>query len=378
MGVLNYVTFTNDSHITSYPSEPVLAFGAASLWYQLQSAALEKYLLPRFQEMLMQRLVDIGDTGEVVARIFLLLAMDATVMLSPKGPKVLKGNFVFSGQFCTVRQFLDELGEPHVLKNSNGVTATPEQKANHDTWMDVWNDWKVGFSQFEDLPEGPTEEMLWLLLGRRSAGVLRRNQRGADLVIPIFSGNDVSFTLVQVKNRVKDKEYPASATTDLLPGNVFKETNSLEKKLPRDMIRLYITLREEATAEEPARMYVMTTRRTSARVAARQGDTLQEKPTYALCLRSVCKPLPEAKAEVDADTEAASRPWSFLPSGLSHCLEQIANAAWWDMKERVLSDVKRRDGSDFGKLLEVLSKGDLVEALECSQPIMLRDGRHAP
>ncbi|RLN94501.1 hypothetical protein BBJ28_00026266, partial [Nothophytophthora sp. Chile5] len=218
----------------------------------------------------------------------------------------------------------------------------------------------------------------------RSAGVLRRNQRGADLVIPIFSGNDVSFTLVQVKNRVKDKEYPASATTDLLPGNVFKETNSLEKKLPLDMIRLYITLREEATAEEPARMYVMTTRRKSARVAARQGDTLQEKPTYALCLRSVCKPLPEAEAMVDADADAdadavaASRPWSFLPSGLSLCLEQIANAAWWDMKERVLSDVKRRDGSDIGKLLKVLSKGDLMEALECSQPIVLRDGRHAP
>ncbi|RLN14903.1 hypothetical protein BBJ28_00025779 [Nothophytophthora sp. Chile5] len=80
MGVLNYVTFTNDSQITSYPSEPALAFGAASLWYQLQSATLEKYLLPRFQEMLMQRLVDIGDIGEVVARIFLLLAMDATVV----------------------------------------------------------------------------------------------------------------------------------------------------------------------------------------------------------------------------------------------------------------------------------------------------------
>ncbi|EEY57160.1 uncharacterized protein PITG_10978 [Phytophthora infestans T30-4] len=36
MGVLYYVAFMNNTHITSYPSEPVLAFGAARLWYEIE------------------------------------------------------------------------------------------------------------------------------------------------------------------------------------------------------------------------------------------------------------------------------------------------------------------------------------------------------
>ncbi|KAI9992541.1 hypothetical protein PInf_017964 [Phytophthora infestans] len=36
MGVLYYVAFMNNTHITSYPTEPVLAFGAARLWYEIE------------------------------------------------------------------------------------------------------------------------------------------------------------------------------------------------------------------------------------------------------------------------------------------------------------------------------------------------------
>ncbi|KAF1772893.1 hypothetical protein GQ600_6015 [Phytophthora cactorum] len=80
-----------DNHITSYPSEPILAFGAAHLWYQLEknsdqkgTTALERYILPFFQKI-MKRVVDVGNVGEVAACIFLLLAMDAAMMKVPQG-----------------------------------------------------------------------------------------------------------------------------------------------------------------------------------------------------------------------------------------------------------------------------------------------------
>lgn len=85
MSVLSYISYTNDSHITGYPSEPVLAFGAARLWYQLKSKSLEKHLLPAFEEMVMQWVVETGDIGEVAAHIFLLPAMDATTMRTHNG-----------------------------------------------------------------------------------------------------------------------------------------------------------------------------------------------------------------------------------------------------------------------------------------------------
>lgn len=54
MGVLHYVTYKNDAHIGSYPSEPVLTFGASRLWYQLDPPAFETHILRQFKVMLMQ------------------------------------------------------------------------------------------------------------------------------------------------------------------------------------------------------------------------------------------------------------------------------------------------------------------------------------
>ncbi|KAF1772896.1 hypothetical protein GQ600_24908 [Phytophthora cactorum] len=49
-------------------------------------------------------------------------------------------------------------------------------------------------------------------------------------------------------------------------------------------------------------------------------------------LRCVCQPL--------QGPEDRPRAWSFLSSTASACLENIVNSAWWDVEERVRSDLE--------------------------------------
>ncbi|KAG6962603.1 hypothetical protein JG688_00008513 [Phytophthora aleatoria] len=91
--------------------------------------------------------------------------------------------------------------------------------------MNGWGDWSVGSSQFVELPATPTKSTLWFLLGRRTARVFPRNQKEADLIIPIFcrSTSEVSFIVVQVKNKGEgDENDLQSALGQLTPANLFK------------------------------------------------------------------------------------------------------------------------------------------------------------
>ncbi|KAF1772884.1 hypothetical protein GQ600_8748 [Phytophthora cactorum] len=53
---------------------------------------------------------------------------------------------------------------------------------------------------------------------------------------------------------------------------------------------------------------------------------------YTPSLRCVCQPL--------QGPEDRPRAWSFLSSTASACLENIVNSAWWDVEERVRSDLE--------------------------------------
>jgi hypothetical protein len=90
MAVLAYVSFEHDKYLASYSSDPILAFGATSLWHSKSRSSsassspsasgqcpLATWILPQFRKLLFQDVVDTGGIGEVVARILLLLAMDA-------------------------------------------------------------------------------------------------------------------------------------------------------------------------------------------------------------------------------------------------------------------------------------------------------------
>jgi len=331
MSVLHYVTHKNDAHISSYASDPILTFGAARVWYQLDKPALESHILRQFQAMLINGVVDTGNIGEIVARIFLLLAMDATIMGMDVWEKPeVRREFVFTGQFCQVLDFVAMLVGAAPELRMNDSKADLEDRAQYDA-LERWKGWKIGFSHFVDLPKMPTEEVLWKLLDRRAAGILPRNQKGADLIIPMFSSSKetaVSFILVQVKNRVdKDEGFPISALANLTPSNVFKDGSPLRDTQPCDMIRLYMSLREAPSDGHPAQC-VLVLKPLEGHVAT--------PINYSVCVRGMFAP--------DADTGTANQTrWPFLSRELTKQLIVLANSAWWDGRTRVERDLDNRD-----------------------------------
>ncbi|ETK76779.1 hypothetical protein L915_16880 [Phytophthora nicotianae] len=240
MAVLHHINYKLDAHICSYVTKPVLAFGVKHVWYEIKQQVLGKYILPKFWELLTQGVIETGDIGVVVARSFLLLAMDATIAhgLPVDAYSLANGTHHFIGQFCSVKRFLrvfdgsykrhveamadndqksegngsveskllnvevepnDEKKTPAAPKLVTMDNATPEQRANFESWMDGWDQWRRCFSHFFELTAMQATATLWFLLGRRAAGVFPRDQDEADFMIPIFckSTAEVSFVIVK-------------------------------------------------------------------------------------------------------------------------------------------------------------------------------------
>ncbi|EGZ29784.1 hypothetical protein PHYSODRAFT_457046, partial [Phytophthora sojae] len=240
MAILAYVTYKQDGILSSYDTEPVLALGATRVWYSLENG-LSDFILPQFKRMLVDQTIDAGHNGEVVARIVLLLVMDAATMIGGEvrdHTTKIYHTFRFKGQYVSVASFLRLL-----------VGASPQDVKAFREWESTWALWEMGFCQFVQLDEEPTEDTLWFLLGRRAAGVLPRNDKGIDLIIPIFSDADdaeVLMVLVQVNNLENDANcFLESAGAKMDPKRAFSRGNALRENSSADMIRVYLNLREQ-------------------------------------------------------------------------------------------------------------------------------------
>lgn len=350
MGVLQYVNHTNEARITGYVSEPILALGATRMWHQLDPPALQQFVLPRFEEMLVQGAVDTTRIGAIVARVFLLLAMDMTVKqtFNPKN----YGLFTIYGQLCSVSAYLKVLyGSSPAFIDVNGQVFSPAEPSdttvNLDTWVAGWKDWKVGFFQFVELPKVPTKKTLWFLLGRRAAGVLPPTQAGAELVIPIFCGHEVSFVLVHVTNKVDSDEKFAKSVSSMLTAPM----TGLEAS-SHGTIRLFMSLRGCSAAEPPQCIVV--------------SEADAEDPhakTYAVALRGMCRSPRQHEDMAPTVTEL----WPFLSSEVSSQLERIARAPCWDAMDEVRMDLERRDKAEGAEDLRgVLSADELRQSAERS------------
>lgn len=243
MTVLHAVNYRHDAHISGYISDPFLTFAATHMWYEHYPASLTHHMLPQFREVLMQGVIDVGGIGEVMARIFLLLAIDSAIAKNVSGNAagvegfgLQPGKHHFQGQFCSVLQFLAELDgttnanrdkaelrrvtielkeiakkrkrtddsslendfsqkdvsgteqvdvSKKIIKEVKYNEPTTTQEAEFEAWMNKWEGWEVGFSHFVELTHVPTKAALWSMLARRAAGVLPRGHTGADLIIPI-------------------------------------------------------------------------------------------------------------------------------------------------------------------------------------------------
>ncbi|KAG7375141.1 hypothetical protein PHYPSEUDO_003252 [Phytophthora pseudosyringae] len=100
---------------------------------------LEKYVLPQFRELLVQGVIDTGDIGKVVARIFLLLAMNATIMNGdPVDDFMLVGGEKrFKGQFCSVKRFLGVLDGSFQTASESEACEKKQAKQKKSKHTDV-------------------------------------------------------------------------------------------------------------------------------------------------------------------------------------------------------------------------------------------------
>ena len=376
MAVLHYVNYTHEAHICGYVTEPVLTFAATHLWYELTPHPLQTFMLPQFQELLMQGMLDVGGIGEVVARIFLLLAMDATIRKSESDDAVFGlsyGTHCYRGQFCSVQQFLDLLDGTNKRANKTdnpkifyvkptdkdaAGKPTKAQTTRFTTWKRKWAHWEVGFSHFVELTAVPTFATLWFLLGRRAAGVLPRGHKGADLIIPIYcpATKKASFILVQVKNKgAADANFPQSALGMLSPDSVFTN-DSREGELaavkPRDMIRIFMSLRE-SSANKSAQSYLI------------EHSTPVHTESYSLVLRGMCHVAPSRAAD---ELQKKVDDWPFLQSTkLAERLVDLADAGWWDPMEKVDADLLRRRKEPNKIAFELdMPEGELKEGVHCT------------
>ncbi|EGZ26708.1 hypothetical protein PHYSODRAFT_283985 [Phytophthora sojae] len=279
MAILAYVNFKREGYVTSYASDPVLALGAMKVWYELKHG-LAKYILPQLKNLLLDEALDtggVGEIGEMVARILLLLAMDTCVM----GDKDFSQCCHTIGQFVPVQQFLKVLqGKKKLPIYLKRMISKENLRPEFNKWCSKWDGWYMGFTHFVQLQLEPNEDTLWFLLGRQAAGIFPRNQYGADLLIPMFKKRSTSrpvggettrgeqeeqevlMMLIQVKNRSPvDGGFSRAATEKLCPWFVFgknsdgnssagkstgaigRDPNPLSSTDVRDTIRIYMNVR---------------------------------------------------------------------------------------------------------------------------------------
>lgn len=334
MAVLAYVSYETEGLVCSYASDPILTLGAMKVWYGLRNA-LEEFILPQFETLVLNESLDIGGVEEVVARIVLLLAMDKCVLGTT--------SWKFRGQFLPVSSFLEMLGATQMGVRIPGMLpANADLVDSFHSWLTGWDGWQMGFTHFVQLRVEPDENTLWFLLGRRAAGIFPRNKRsGADLLIPIFRkvsndgvGTDpekISLMLVKVK---PDCDLSKFGLERLLLSFVFgsgessekSQTeqgrgNSLSEKPIRDVIRISMNMQDRN--QNQRFVYAAgdgdCTGSDTKEAAAASSDF-----GFTLCFQSVSK-----------------KTFTFLTEGVACRLRSLLKPAW-DPMVAVIGDLEHR------------------------------------
>ncbi|TMW65324.1 hypothetical protein Poli38472_007966 [Pythium oligandrum] len=218
MAVLSYASPQRDLHVVSYVSDPVLTLGAAYLWYNVTTDPLAKRMLPVFFDLVLRDAVDVtAETMELfVARMIMLLAIGACSLL----PDNLYEPYQYEGELLPLPTFLQHLYGPHIrgIQCSNGAFSPCDGDAT--AFLATWCDWFISFSNFLPLQLDPSASVLTWLLERRAGGISRAARRvhGANLVLPIVKGDEVSMICVHVNKAPcthRLNPYPSFATNAL-------------------------------------------------------------------------------------------------------------------------------------------------------------------
>ncbi|CAG8638432.1 1329_t:CDS:2 [Paraglomus occultum] len=223
---------------TSMPTEPVLAEAAARMMNDPNVSLAE--LINQLSSALKKGVVEAGYHGELTARLLLLRAWDDCIKKKhPRGADV--GNDY--SRFVTMDEFLKSLLAESIyrkiedrLKEQVKFTGTKFGEAY------------IRFTHFINITYTPSRKIFGDALIRGVAFSCKRNQRGVDIIIPIYIGtiheklneDHISYILIQVKNWTTDSNgdnYLLSATALLSPAYIGVE------KLPHmPFLSLYLQL----------------------------------------------------------------------------------------------------------------------------------------
>jgi hypothetical protein len=358
MAVLSYVSCEREHFFVSYSSDPILTLGAARLWHfgvdtAGSSSNLSRYILPQLKVLLRQEVLDTGGVGEFVARIVLLLAMDACAVLETDNEDM---RWSGGGEFYSVPTFLQALAGTSVDVHQHRGRASTTMADVHKAMETRWGDYFVSFTHFVQLSEEPNETCLWGLLGRRAAAMLPRGQRGADLIIPIClrrrkqssstSRPLVSMILVQVKNHERGySSFIKAVTKKMDPEFVFSEANPLRDTAPGNVLRVLMSLREP----RPRHAYV---------------EDPREAGSYALCIFGL-----QAWSSLLRKGGSGKTVEVVSPAVASELSEMLG--PWWRVAEMVKVDMEkcareRRIESDSALLMTALHPlGDVLVLNQC-------------
>jgi hypothetical protein len=212
MRTLLYIAPDRESIISGYFSEPVLVQAAAQVTNSRDSNRRWSMLLEQLIFCMRNGMVDAGFSGELVARILLLLAWD----------KCFTGNNVLASG--TVLQAVHLMKYLDILLDLDEETQAALRSEFNSSQKTAW----VRCTHFVKIDYVPTVCQLLSLFRRGAAVIAKELKEGVDLFLPIVFCEDtdseildsmVSGVFVQVKNRkdTGDSGFPDTATTHLTP-----------------------------------------------------------------------------------------------------------------------------------------------------------------
>ena len=234
MRTLYHISASRDAVVTGYFSEPVLVLAAGQLTNGMPSTndcSGWEVLLQMLVQSLRNGQVAAGFRGELVARILLLMAWDRCCLHGVRGSSFTTEAFL---KAVPLILFLRSLLHGNIDKELESTFQNSSVRCTH----------------FVKIDYVPNAVQLLELFKRGAAVVIKENQAGTDLIIPIVFCKDdttvvtpemVSCVMVQVKNRRDgDPGYPETATTFQTP----KATGILiGQNLP--YLSLYMSLGEK-------------------------------------------------------------------------------------------------------------------------------------
>lgn len=230
---MRYIVYINEARQllrTTQPSEPILAFVAAE---QMKKPAIRSSVIRQFVASCFEGTVNVGDVGEITASLLLLFAYDEVQF--HHAPRDLP-------EPIQVSHFMASLfGETNNMEMTKRMAADPEMKT-------LWETGEVFFNHFAKVLRVPDEAMIEKAFRRGTALFFPDRFKEANILIPVnVPGSEMTFILVQIKNRKQD--YSTDTLKDKARTSIAGAVKAMD--LPRNHIGIMMCLRNQPPATDP-------------------------------------------------------------------------------------------------------------------------------